>query len=129
MDIFLLRGIPWFRRRLTDPAWRGWVAIVDEAIIGHVFIQRIEKVPNPVGEAEGLAYLTNFYVVPIHRGAGIGTRLLEEARTACAMDKVETVFLRPTERSVGLYRRNGYEAADFLERMPDLVTRKGACDL
>jgi GNAT superfamily N-acetyltransferase len=122
MDAFMIRAIPWFHRHLIDPAWRGWVATIREAIVGHVFVQRIEKVPNPVGEAESLAYLTNFYVSPAHRGAGIGTGLLEAARADCMQDDVETIFLRPTGRSAELYLRNGYRIADFLERVPGGVT-------
>jgi GNAT superfamily N-acetyltransferase len=116
-EAFVARAAPWLARRLERASWRAWVAL-DAAgiIVGHVFIQFVEKVPNPVPEAETLGYLTNFYVAPSQRNRGLGARLIESALAACEGMDVETVFLRPTERSVPLYRRSGFVEADLLER-------------
>jgi predicted N-acetyltransferase YhbS len=88
----------------------------DEEIVGHVFVQFVEKIPNPVPEAETLAYLTNLYVAPPLRNQGIGALLLRAALAACDAMDVETVFLRPSAGSVPLYRRHGFVDAALLER-------------
>jgi GNAT superfamily N-acetyltransferase len=113
---FVARTAPWIAERLGRQDWRAWVAVDGGAIVGHVFLHFIDKVPNPVPEAETLAYLTNFYVLPELRNRGAGARLLEAALAACEGVDVETVFLRPSKDSVPLYRRNGFVDAALLER-------------
>jgi predicted N-acetyltransferase YhbS len=116
-DAFVARAAPWIAARLSGDAWRAWVAVdAGGEIVGHVFVQFVEKIPNPVPEAETLAYLTNLYVVPPLRNAGIGARLLRAALAACDATDVETVFLRPSRDSVPLYRRHGFVDAALLER-------------
>jgi len=44
--------------------WRCCVADDGKRLLGHVCVQLIEKIPNPVNEPELHAYLTNFYVIP-----------------------------------------------------------------
>src|SRR5215470_16358557 len=62
----------WMRERLRDgSAWHCWVAERNGALLGNVWIQMIEKVPNPTEEPETHAYLTNFYVTEDARGNGI----------------------------------------------------------
>ncbi|CAA9555018.1 MAG: hypothetical protein AVDCRST_MAG88-1042, partial [uncultured Thermomicrobiales bacterium] len=90
---FVARATPWLAERLRGDAWRAWVA-VDAAgeIIGHIFAQAVEKIPNPVPEAETILYITNAYVVPALRGGGIGARLLEAALEERRELQVETVI-------------------------------------
>lgn len=110
---FLERCESWMRDRL-DPAdgrWRCWVAGKAPRVVGHVWVQRVLKVPNPVEEAEAHAYLTNTYVQPASRGHGIGTELVEVALTWCRREGVDSVILWPTERSRPLYRRFGFGPA------------------
>jgi predicted N-acetyltransferase YhbS len=114
---FVARAAPWIAARLAGAAWRAWVAVdADAAIVGHVFVQFVEKIPNPVPEAETLGYLTNLYVAPPLRNQGIGALLLRAALAACEEMDVETVFLRPSRGSVPLYLRHGFMDAAFLER-------------
>jgi GNAT superfamily N-acetyltransferase len=114
---FVERAAPWIAERLAGAAWRAWVAMdTDGEIVGHVFVQFVEKIPNPVPEAETLGYLTNLYVAPPLRNQGIGALLLQAALAACDEMGVETVFLRPSAGSVPLYRRHGFTDAALLER-------------
>jgi GNAT superfamily N-acetyltransferase len=116
-DAFVGRAAPWIAARLAGEVWRAWVAVdADEGIVGHVFVQFVEKIPNPVPESETLAYLTNLYVVPRLRNHGLGARLLQAALAACDAMDVETTFLRPSNGSVPLYLRHGFTDAALLER-------------
>lgn len=116
---FVARASAWFASRLAGPAWRGWVATdVAGALVGQVLMQLVEKVPNPVDEAETIAYLTNIYVVPAWRGGGLGARLLTAALAACPAATVDRAVLWPSPASVSLYRRAGFgPPAAMLERL------------
>lgn len=107
---FVTRAAEWMAARLGDHgAWRVWVAQdVAECIVGHVFLQFIEKIPNPVPEQETHAYVTNLYVVPEARSKGIGTLLLQTALAACTEVNVDSVILWPSDASVPLYQRHGF---------------------
>lgn len=116
---FVARAMPWFADRLRGERWRAWLAVDGERrIVGHVFVQFIEKVPNPVQEAEAIAYITNVYVLPEVRNQGIGALLLAEALRACHSVQVDTVILWPSQRSISLYRRHGFTAPSTLLERP-----------
>lgn len=116
---FHARCAAWMAARLPHAeVWRCWVA---EDVVGGprgmVWVQFLEKLPNPVHEPEIHAYLTSFYVRPAARNQGIGSALLEAALAACADRGVDTVFLWPTPRSRALYLRHGFiDRAGLLER-------------
>ncbi len=128
-DAFRGRCEAWMAERLGDSStgWRAWVAEVGPGagpgaeasparLVGHVWVRRLEKIPNPVGEVEAHAYLTNMYVEPEHRGAGLGARLLSAALAWCREQRVGSVVLWPTERSRPLYGRAGFrDTGDVLE--------------
>ncbi len=114
-DAFIERCTVWMRRELADSAWRAWVAIQDGRIVGQVWTDLIHKVPNPVGERERHAYLSNLYVQPSARG-GVGTALLEAALDWARANGIDRVVLWPSQRSVTLYRRHQFARdADVME--------------
>ncbi|HSU16009.1 GNAT family N-acetyltransferase [Longimicrobium sp.] len=108
-DAFVPRCAEWMRARLGDgDSWRAWVAEVDGEIVGTVWLQMLEKMPNPVDEPEVHGYITNLYVRESARG-GVGVRLLAAALDECAAAGVHQAFLWPTQRSRTLYHRAGFE--------------------
>jgi GNAT superfamily N-acetyltransferase len=106
---FLERCTSWMRERLAPgSAWHCLLAEKDGATVGHVWLEVVDKVPNPGGnEPERHVYLTNLYVRPDARG-GPGSRLLEAALAWCRERRVDTVILWPSERSRTLYARYGF---------------------
>jgi GNAT superfamily N-acetyltransferase len=115
-ETFVARCADWMRVRLAGGAWRAWVADDGGRIVGHVWVHAIDKIPNPVGESERHAYLSNLYVTPTCRG-GIGSRLLAAAVDWAAASGVDTLLLWPTDRSRPLYARHGFSASsDLLAR-------------
>lgn len=114
---FTARCEPWMRARLTqDAAWRAWVCVQPETgtLIGTLWLQLVEKLPNPGQEPELHAYVTSVYVRPEARNGGLGSRLIEAALTACRALEVDTVFLWPSARSRPLYARHGFVASDAI---------------
>jgi GNAT superfamily N-acetyltransferase len=109
---FVARCAAWMTARLAELSWHCWIAEADNTIAGNLWCNVIEKVPNPVLEPERHAYLTNFYVRPALRGAGIGQSLLQAGLDWCRAQRVDTVILWPTERSRSLYLRHGFAAGE-----------------
>lgn len=108
---FVGRCEPWMRDRLTrETGWRAWVAVRREAgtLAGTLWLQVIEKLPNPGAETELHAYITSVFIHPDIRNSGVGSRLIEAALASCRALKVDTVFLWPSSRSRPLYTRHGF---------------------
>jgi len=113
------RCMEWMSARLpwTD-VWRCWLAENELGdALGVVWLQFLEKLPNPVGEPALHGYLTGFYVREAARNRGVGTALLTAALAACEERGIDTVFLWPTARSRALYLRHGFaEQSGILTR-------------
>jgi GNAT superfamily N-acetyltransferase len=110
-DAFVKRCAAWMRGELaTGHAWRAWVAVRGGAIVGQVWANTIQKVPNPVAERERHAYLSNLYVRPSERG-GIGTELVGTVLSWARANGIDRVVLWPSQRSVTLYLRYGFTHA------------------
>jgi GNAT superfamily N-acetyltransferase len=117
---FQARCHRWMRERLDGPAgWRCWVAEESGEVVGSVWLQLIEKLPNPVVEPERHAYISSLYVRPTLRGQGTGSALLAAALEACRVLEVDAVILWPTEGSRRLYARHGFAVRD------DVMERRG----
>lgn len=116
---FVARAAPWIAARLGREGWRAWVAAdASGAIVGNLFMQLVEKLPNPAVEAETIAYLTNFFIVPERRRGGLGARMLRIALAACPPDQVDMVVLWPSPGSVTLYRRAGFAPPATMLELP-----------
>lgn len=110
---FLDRCAVWMRERLAPGGcWRAWVAVGGGRIAGQVWLQLVEKMPNPAVEREFHGYVTNLYVAPEARGAALGSDLLDAALDYCRNAGVDSVILWPTEKSRTLYERAGFAVRD-----------------
>lgn len=114
-DEFLPRCVEWMRLRLADDArWRVWVLDHAGDVVGNVWLQLVEKLPNPNADRELHGYITNFFVRPQHRNGGAGSRMLRAVLDECERSGVDTVFLWPSERSRSLYERHGFTGASAI---------------
>jgi len=127
-ESFLQRCGDWMQERLEDQGrWKCWVAEQDNTIIGNLWMQLIEKIPNPVKEPEFHAYVTNFYVREEARGRGVGARMLGVALEWAKAQDVQAVILWPTEQSRPLYERHGFAVReDLLELLVENQNRREA---
>ena len=117
---FVQRCSAWMTTHLEDNSlWNCWVAESDN-IVGALWLQLVEKIPNPRAEPEYHAYITNFYLRESARGKGIGSRLLTMALDWCKEREVHAIILWPTERSRSLYQRHGFAVReDIMELIVD----------
>ena len=112
---FVERCRRWMQERLSEGGpWRCWVAERGGELVGNLWAQLIEKIPNPAVEPERHAYVTNFYVREGERGRGTGSLLLAAALGWCRSSGVHAVILWPTERSRALYLRHGFAVREDL---------------
>jgi len=114
-DMFVNRCAAWMAERLTPASpWHCWVAESEGEILGHAWLQVIEKIPNPIAEPECHAYVTNCYVRPQARGRGVGGSLLEAILAWCREGGVDAIILWPSQKSRSLYLRHGFAIRDDL---------------
>src|SRR4051794_11188121 len=115
-DAFMRRCASWMRGELqAGSSWKAWVAVDKHKIVGQIWVHAVQKIPNPVGESEQLAYISNLFVEIPSRG-GTGTRLLTTALDWCRANRVDRVVLWPSRRSVSLYLAHGFShAGDVME--------------
>lgn len=115
---FIERCTAWMRARLRpDSNWQAWLAEREHTLLGNVWTQLVEKIPNPAAETECFVYLTNFYVRAEHRGHGVGTQLLSAVLDWSKCQNAHTIILWPRERSKSLYARHGFSIAHDLMRL------------
>lgn len=122
---FLPRCQAWMAARLSSSGlWHCWVAESAQHLVGMVWLQLIEKLPNPVEESEWHGYVSSLYVDPAWRSVGLGSALLNDCLKECAAREVDAVILWPTPRSRTLYERHGFAVRDDLmeKRSPPAVT-------
>lgn len=106
----------WIRERLAGGRWLAWVAESGGQVCGHVFLHLIERVPEPYEDNIPTGYVTNFYVAPSQRDRGFGAALLEALQAYARHQGMDTLIVWPSERSVPLYRRAGFQpSAELLE--------------
>ena len=105
---FLARCVPWMRSRLgSKSVWRVWIAEDNHRVVGQIWLQIFEKLPNPNGEPRRHAYVSNLYVQPASRG-GVGSQLLDAALNYATAEGVDRVLLWLSPLSVTLYQRRGF---------------------
>lgn len=118
-EAFADRCASWMADRLEESRqWKCWVAEQESGIIGKVignlWLQVMEKLPNPVSEAEHHAYITNVYILPDCRNGGVGALLMDAALEWCLNSDIDAVFLWPSDRSRSFYQRYGFSVREDL---------------
>ncbi len=93
---------------LTEGDWVYWVAETEGAIVAHVFVHTIRKVPSPRQLGVAYGYVTNVYTKPEYRNSGVGSALLKKVEEWARQQDLEFLILWPSERSVPFYERAGY---------------------
>jgi GNAT superfamily N-acetyltransferase len=100
------------RSALTSKDWLAWVARADDGLVGAMWLHTISRVPVPGRRAGAIGYLTNVYVSPELRNAGLGAQMLDRMKAWCAEEGFSLVVVWPTERSRPFYRRGGFDRPD-----------------
>jgi GNAT superfamily N-acetyltransferase len=113
---------PFATRALASDDWRAWVARVGDELVASMWLHTVHRVPVPGHRAGPIGYLTNVYVIPEHRSAGLGAEMLDRITAWCRGEGFSAVIVWPTERSRPFYARGGFGRPDeplVIELEPD----------
>ncbi len=92
-----------------------FVAEAAGAVVGTLWLERVERVPRPSHDDGPLGYVTNCYVAQDHRNAGVGRSLLDAVVEHANAAGFSMLIASPSERAEPLWRRAGFGQTDFLE--------------
>jgi GNAT superfamily N-acetyltransferase len=121
-DAYRERFAGFARSALTSDEWRTWVARDGDRLVAAMWLLTVPRVPVPGKRAGAIGYLTNVYVAPEHRNAGLGALLLDRVRSWSREQGFSLVIVWPTERSRPFYRRGDFDRPDepmVLDVTPD----------
>jgi N-acetylglutamate synthase-like GNAT family acetyltransferase len=112
---FVAHFSTYFRDTLASGRWLAVVAECEGRVVGHAYLETMDKLPVPGRPARRMGYVTNVYVEPDLRDGGVGTQVLQEVIRLGREMALESLVLWPTSRSIPFYRRAGFEPTDALE--------------
>ncbi len=102
-------------KSLSSGQWTCWIALVDDAIISHIYIQLINKIPKPSKTKDSFGYVTNFYTKPDFRGQGLGRELLKHTKVWAEEQDLEFLISWPSDESKDLYNQEGFNQTSAVE--------------
>lgn len=111
-DEFAQRFAAWFERERQRRMF--FVARENEEPLGMVNLVLFERMPSIGGASGGWGYLSNMFVVPEHRSAGVGAAMIATLLDAADSLDLERIVLNPTTRSVPFYERHGFRGDNQL---------------
>jgi GNAT superfamily N-acetyltransferase len=95
---------------------QGFITSVDSTAVGMAWLATVERVPGPGVWRRLAGNLQSVYVLPDHRGGGLGADLVTAVLDEAVQRGLDYVYVHPSERSFSLYRRAGFrEAGGALE--------------
>jgi len=121
-EAYVERFARFARSALASDDWRAWVARTDDGLVGAMWLHTVHRVPVPGKHAGPIGYLTNVFIAPAHRNAGLGAQMLDRVKAWCGEEGFSLVIVWPTERSRSFYGRGGFDRPDeplVLEIEPD----------
>jgi len=95
-----------------------WIAADGMHVVAVMSIVFVRKLPSPDNLRSRWGYVSNSYVLPEARNAGVGGRLLIAIKDWASAENLELLVVWPSERAYPFYERAGFS------RYPDpLVLR------
>jgi GNAT superfamily N-acetyltransferase len=97
---------------LEGPRRTVWLVELDGVAIGMATLFEYRRMPRPDRPDTCWGYLGTMFVVPEHRGRGIGADLLRSILSVADARGYVRVVLAPSERARPFYERAGFLPAD-----------------
>ena len=99
--------------RICSEEWRAediihWIATDGEQVLAIMSVALIRKLPSPENLRGRWGYITNSYVLPAARNAGIGRQLLAAIEHWARAEDFELLLVWPSERAYPFYDRAGF---------------------
>ncbi|MDN5726992.1 MAG: GNAT family N-acetyltransferase [Propionibacteriales bacterium] len=103
---FTVRAIAWAREHRDSHI--PIVAVAGRTVVGMAWLAITARVPAPFSEARLSGDLQSCFVLPNHRGQGIGRRLAETVLAETRRHGLEHVTVHASPQSVPVYERSGF---------------------
>lgn len=95
---------------------RAFVAETGGEAAGMAFLAVVHRIPGPGRWNRLSGNLQSLYVLPAHRGHGLGAALVDAVVAEARREGLDYVVVHPSEQAFPLYRRAGFaESAGALE--------------
>jgi GNAT superfamily N-acetyltransferase len=85
-----------------------WIAADGMRVVAVMSIVFVRKLPSPGNLRSRWGYVTNSYVLPEARNAGVGRRLLMAIKDWASAEDLELLVVWPSERAYPFYERAGF---------------------
>jgi GNAT superfamily N-acetyltransferase len=92
----------------------AFVALRGPTVIAMAWLAIVERIPGPEHFARRSGDVQSVYVDPAERGRSVGTQLVQVVVQHARELGLAHLSLHPSERSVPMYERLGFESADRL---------------
>ena len=88
---------------------RAIVAVDESQVVGMGFLALVNRVPSPGSLDRQHGDVQSMYVLPTHRNAGVGSRILQGLIDLARDARCERIEVHSGRRAVTLYERCGFE--------------------
>lgn len=93
---------------------------IEDEIVGAAWVALLPRVPSPGASNRLSADIQSVFVLPEHRGGGVGSALVDAATAHAHRAGASRVTVHPSERAVPVYRRLGFTGSPkLLQRISD----------
>ena len=108
-DSFSAEFQRWFQSAYVSSRWVVAVAESNPGrLCGCIFLQCVEKVPNPGATIRSWGYVTNSYMAPEFRSRGLGGVMLRLVVAAARARSLEFLIVWPSPEAESFYQRAGF---------------------
>lgn len=101
-----------------EDSHHAFVARVDGQAIGMAWLALLARTPRPGNALRCSADIQSVYVLPQHRGRGVGAQLVNAASEHAFRAQATRVTVQSGRRAVPLYERLGFASSPRLLQLP-----------
>ena len=107
---FELKFFEWYEAQRETH--RAYLATIEGKPVGFAWLLVVDRVPGPGRFVRRSGMVQSVYVQPVHRNAGVGTKLLESLISDARTMALDYLTVHPSTSSFAFYQRLSFDSAD-----------------